>query len=395
MSIVWLLLPAAPSFAKEISTNATGGGAWSDPATWNGKTVPGPTDDVIVQKFDVLTFDRNDDGKVSCRKLQIDPKGFFNFKTGAGKIICCVEDAIENYGVIKLDGTKSATDFLELRLLGDKAERRKITLAKGAMLLLYGKANLPEGRLNVALRSPKLPDQKPDVAGLVEADGKVSIDWQRAYIDDVKLHAKKIDNTGAKQNERLNIIENQFSGHGCVRLEYCDTPIISKNTFEYKGEKGARLTTEGAIYLSYCPLSEIKNNTIRGGFNVGIWFLYQPDAVLIGNTIENCTHGISGSFGITNTIVKQCHIRGCDSGLFLQSGSGVVEDTVVEGGGTLAAFMVASAQLQVTNFQLKNLDPKAVPVKFDSGSLSMLNCNITPGQIKMARRPPRPSRNRR
>jgi hypothetical protein len=383
--IVGLLFPAAPSDAKDISTNGTGGGPWSDPATWHGKTVPGPTDEVIVQKFDVLTFDRNDDGKVSCRKLQIDPKGFFNFKTGSGKIICCVEDAIDNYGIIKLDGTKSATDVLELRLVGDKAKgrQRKITLANGAMLLLYGKSNLPEGRCNVALRSPKLPEpgDMDDVAGLVEADGKVSIDWQRAYIQDVKLHAKKIDNTGAKQNERLNILENQFSGHGCVHLEYCDTPTISRNTFEYKGEKGARLTAEGAIYLSYCPLSEIKNNTIRGGFNAGIWFTYQPDAVVIGNTIDNCTHGISGAFGITNTIVKQCHIRGCDNGLVLQNGTGVVEDTVVEGGEV--AFTVTSAQLQLTNFQLKNLGPKAVAVKLDSGTLSMLNCNITPGQIKM------------
>src|SRR5262245_34464744 len=71
--------------AAEISTNGIGGGAWSDPATWRGKAVPGPADDVTILKFDEVTFDRNDDGKVTCRKLRIDPKGLFIFKTSAGK----------------------------------------------------------------------------------------------------------------------------------------------------------------------------------------------------------------------------------------------------------------------------------------------------------------------
>ena len=55
-------------------------------------------------------FDRNDDGKISFRKLLIDPKGMFTFKSGSGKSICCVAEAIESYGYIKIDGTKSAGD---------------------------------------------------------------------------------------------------------------------------------------------------------------------------------------------------------------------------------------------------------------------------------------------
>ena len=84
-----------------------------------GKVVPGPDDTVIIQKLDVATFDRNDDGKISCKKLLIDPKGTLAFKTGAGKQICCIADAIESFGAIKLDGTKSANDYLELRMVGD------------------------------------------------------------------------------------------------------------------------------------------------------------------------------------------------------------------------------------------------------------------------------------
>jgi parallel beta-helix repeat protein len=301
------------------------------------------------------------------------------FKTGAGKIICCVTEGVESFGIIKLDGTRSAADVLELRMLGDTAERRKIKLGKGAALLLYGRPNLPKDRRNVGLSSPKLPEQKEDLPSVVEAEGAVGIDWQRAYFQDVKLVAKRIDNTGAKQNERLNIIDNQFSGRGQVWCQSCDTPVISKNTIEYKG---ARLSLEGAITLSSCPLSEIKDNVIRGGFYVGIWFTYQSDAVLIGNTIENCTHGISGSFGIDNTIVKKCQMRGCDYGIVLQGGTAVVEDTLIEDS-TLIGFQQATAQLQLTNCQIRNTSPKGVALNFKSGTLSLLNCNITPDQIKM------------
>src|ERR1700722_7903976 len=94
----------SPGGAAEISTNGIGGGAWSDPATWSTKAVPGPKDDVIIRKFDAVVFDRNDDGKVSCARLQIDPKGVLMFKTGAGKQTFCVAEAIETYGTIKLDG---------------------------------------------------------------------------------------------------------------------------------------------------------------------------------------------------------------------------------------------------------------------------------------------------
>jgi len=37
-----LFIASAIGGAAEIATNGTGGGVWSDPATWRGKVVPGP-----------------------------------------------------------------------------------------------------------------------------------------------------------------------------------------------------------------------------------------------------------------------------------------------------------------------------------------------------------------
>lgn len=382
VAAILFLATSAVAQGAEISTNGIGGGPWSDPATWRGKAVPARADDVVIQKHDIVAFDRNDDGKTTCRKLQIDPKGVLVFKTGAGKLICCVGDTIESFGVIKLDGTKSAGDFLELRMVGDSADKRKIKLAKGANFLLYGRANLPGDKRNVALSSPKLADQKEDLLSVVDAEGVVSIDWQRAQVNDVKLMAKKIDNTGTKANERMNVLENHFTGQARIWLQACDTPVIAKNTFEHKG---AKPIDEAAINVSYSPLSEIKGNLIRGGFAIGITVTYQSDSVLHGNTIEKCASGITGGYGIPNTMMRKCVVRGCGVGIKLEGASGVLEDTVVEGATT--AFHIQNANLQLTNFHINDLAAKGTAVQFDTGTLTLLNCNIAPGQIKVGPQP--------
>ncbi|MBI2805815.1 MAG: right-handed parallel beta-helix repeat-containing protein [Planctomycetes bacterium] len=370
--------------AAEITTNGTGGGPWSAPATWQGNAVPGPGDTVVIRKFDAVTFDRNDDGKISCRKLHIDPRGGLLFKTGAGKIVLCVGDVIESFGAIKLDGTKSATDEIELRMVGDTAAKRKIKLAKGAALLLYGKANLPKDRRNVGLTSPKLADQKDDLVSFIDADGAVIFDWQHARFHDVKLQALNIDNTGSKANERINLISNRFTGQARVWLRQCDTPVIAKNHFDYPGKTSL---TEAAISVLFSPLTEIKGNTIRGKFAIGITVNYQSDSVVVDNTIEKCDAGITGGYGIPNTMIQKCVIRDCDLGIRLEGGNGVVEDTVVER--ARIAFHHQNANLQLTNFQIKDLAAKGTAVLFDDGALSLLNCNIAPGQIKVAPQGPK------
>jgi hypothetical protein len=381
LAIVFTIAVGIPLSAAEISSNGTGGGAWSSPATWRGK-VPGPDDDVVIQKNDIVTFDRNDDGKVSCQKLQIDPKGVLTFKTGAGKQVCCIGDAIESFGVIKIDGTKSAADHLEIRMVGDSADKRKIKLGKNAALLLYGKANLVKDQRNVLLTSPKLEGQKEDIISLVEAEGFVSIDWQRARLLDIKLQAQKLDNTGAKPNERLNLVGNQFVNKARVWLHSCDTPVINKNSFEYADKTPL---TEGAIGVYFSPLAEIKHNTVRGPFVFGISVNYQSDSVLEDNTIEGCTAGITGGYGIPNTMIKKCVVKGCETGIKLEGASGVLEDTVVQG--AMTAFHHENANLQLTNFQIKDLREKGTAVNFLSGKLTLLNCNLTAAQIKMAAQP--------
>ncbi len=376
------LVPPARAVAAEIASNGGGGGAWSDPATWRGRQLPGPGDDVVVQKNDIVVFDRDEEGKPSCRKLLIDPRGGLSFKTNAGRLVLTVADGIECFGVIRLDGTKSASDNFELRLAGDPA-KRVVKLGKGAALLLYGRRDLPGDRRNVALAAAapeKDNDKDKDGAPvLVEADGAVVIDWQRAALRDVKLVAKKLDNTGAKPNERVKVSDCQFTGVGRLLVQNCDTPEIVRNTFECKA---AKPLDEAAINVSYSPLAEIKHNHVRGGFAIGITVNYQSDSVLVGNVVERCAFGVTGGYGVPNTMLKDTVVRGCDTGVKLEGATGVVEDLLVEG--AAVAFHMQNSNLQLNGFQAKDLAKKGLAVLHEGGTLSLLNGNVAAGQIKMA-----------
>ena len=382
--IVFVLLFAKSSApAAEIASNGIGGGAWSDPTTWRGRKVPTADDDVAIQKNDVVTFGRGD-GKPTCRKLQIDPKGGLTFKTGAGKLVFTVSDGIETFGAIRLDGTKSASDEFEIRLIGDAATKRVIKLGKGGALLLYGRANLPDGKRNVALVAPPDKEQAP---GLVECNGAAMIDWQRATIKDVKLYAIGLDNTGAKANERLRVADNSCTGMSRLYCQGCDTPEIVRNQFDNIGGKA---TGEAAINAHTCPLAEIKDNVIKGGFPVGIGIYVAVDNVVTANTIEKCNIGIQGGYGVPNVMIKNATIRGCDTGVKLEGASGVVENVVVEGATT--AFYQTTCKLQITSFRFKELAKKGIAVEFDSGTLSLLNCELKPDEIKVVPRKPDPAK---
>jgi hypothetical protein len=158
---------AACGWADEIYSNASGGGEWSDPATWRGGKVPAADDDVVIARDDTVIFDRNDDGKITCKQLSLDPRGVLQFKMNAGPIVFCVNGLAESYGYIRMDATKSAKDQQELRLVAEDPEQRMLKIAKGGGLVVSGKLGLPKGRRNAVIISQ--PPKKEVPAGHVRA----------------------------------------------------------------------------------------------------------------------------------------------------------------------------------------------------------------------------------
>jgi hypothetical protein len=78
-------------------------------------------------------------------------------------------------------------------------------------------------------------------------------------------------------------------------------------------------------------------------------------------------------------MLRGCVVRDCDTGIRFNAGGGVIEDTVVEG--ATIAFHVQFANLQLTNFLIKNLKAKGTGIFLESGSLTLLNCNVPPTQV--------------
>ena len=360
-----------PARAEEITTNGTGGGRWSDATSWKGGKVPSAADEVVVRKFDVISVA----GECSCKKLQVDPKGVVQFQSG-GAAALIVGDGIENFGVIKADATRSPRDKFEIRLLGETPDKRQCKLGKGAGLLLYGHKSITEPNVRlVAVVSPGEKDKEP-VTGLVDVDGPAAIDWNRIAVVDVKLVAKKIDNTGAKTVERMNLLDCRFSGLARVQCHTCDTPIIARNRFDYDGPAAL---AEPAINVLYSPLCEIKENAIRGKFAMGISVNFQSDSSILENKIEGCAIGINGGYGIPSTMIKGCAIRGCETGIKLEGANGVIEQTTIDGAASPLKF--ENSTLQLTHVIAQ--PPAAADAKvlsLNGGEVSLLNCGLRPEQ---------------
>jgi parallel beta-helix repeat protein len=376
-AVATLLAGSGYAGSAEITTNGAGGGRWGDPATWRGNAVPGPGDDVVIRRGDVVVFDRNDDGKVSCRKLHIDPKGALTFQTEAGKKVCCVADEIDSYGILKLDATRSADDHLELRLVGEAA-RRTLKLQRGAALLVWGKAKLPGGRLNAGLFCPKGAKGKV-VAGTAKAVAGVTVDLRHAAVTDLEVHAADIDNTGAQPSERFRIEGCGFTGAAQIFCHRCDTPVIAANTFHAAGPKRS---ADVAIRLVECPLAEVRGNAVRGGYQQAVVCDRSVDAVITGNSVSDCGVGIHILLGSHN-IVRRNSVRGCDTGFFFNyAQNALLEDCSAEGCRTAACGVRATAQL--TGLRVKDPPGDAVGVLYrESGALRLLNCDVRPGQVKL------------
>ncbi len=380
-----LLLPGVGA-AAEVSTNGSGGGPWSDPATWKSKAVPGPDDDVVIRKGDAVLFDRNDAERITCQKLLIDPKGALTFKTGAGPLAMVLGDIIESYGIFKIDGRKSDRDSFEVRLTGTTQEKRGIKLLKGAALVLWGNTKLPDGRRNITFRAPPTGEKKDEISGLIEAGAGALVDVQRAEFANVQFSAKEIDNTDSKPNEKLNIVGNRFTLRagrlhllGGVYLEACDTPLVADNTFQCIAE--APVTNLAGIRIHNCPLADVHGNTVLGGFHYGIITAGDDAATYAGNTIEKCLIGFHVWYSV-NLIVKQTTVRACETGVNLVHAQALAaEDTTITGAKT--ALFCQEAKGQLTNLQIKEpaKDGEAVRV-YIGGGLTLLNSNVTAAQVK-------------
>jgi hypothetical protein len=200
-------------------------------------------------------------------------------------------------------------------------------------------------------------------------------------VQDVKLHVSKIDNTGVKPNERVQVIDSRFTGVGRVWIQSCDTPIVTRNVFEYPGKE---LDAQAGINVSYSPLAEVKDNIVRGKFNFGLNLAYGSDVVATGNRVDGSTIGVQG-IGLPNFMLKDTVVSGCPTSVRMDTCSGVLEDVIVEGAST--AYYQQNSNLLLSNFRSDKLTKDGVGVHHEGTTLGLLNCNFLPAHFKMGTQP--------
>ncbi|MGE0606991.1 MAG: hypothetical protein AB7O62_07850 [Pirellulales bacterium] len=379
-------MSAAPLCSAEIYSNSVGGGTWSDPATWRGGAVPTAEDDVVIARDDTVVFDRDDSEGVTCQLLSLDPRSALTFKSGMGRVVLSAANVVESYGLIKLDASKSAKDQHELRLLAEEAEQRVLRFAKGGGLIVSGRGGLPKGRFNAVIMSPTPAFEQPpegtlatlpsDPTALLEAMPGASLDLQRAELLNVNIEATGIDNTGARLGERLNVVRCGFRGTGRLKLTSCDSAVVRDNRFE---RQELPKLQPAALYISSCPLIEVRGNVIRGTYAGGLTCYGQNDCVMQDNVIEKCDSGVYW-YG-TGFMFKGMAIRDCPHGMTMTSARGAMEDVLIERCQT--AYHHAGADMQCTNLVVRELipTPNGYFIHYVSGPLRLLNCDIQPEQI--------------
>lgn len=368
---LWSFSPSLA--AKEIHSNGLGGGRWSDGSTWKGGAVPTAEDDAVLSARDTVVFDRDDTDKITCKQLLLDANSNLAFQAGQGRRVLAVDGLVEAYGSIKLHAP-GLTDLMELRLVATNTAERVFKLQRGGSLFLVGRANLPEGKRNVAIVSPIAPGEKNPPPAELTAVARTMVDLQNAQFDNVQVSLTGIDNTGDKPNERCNIIGNRFTAFGRLSLANCDTPAIVRN--EFRAQKAA-MVRPSALSVSSCQLADIRENRIFGAYAIGI-AVSAGEVSVSGNVIEDCASGISWHTG--NAMLKQNILRHCHTGMSLRTLTGSAEDTLIDR--SVTAVSLASAKVQLTSITVTNAVTNKV-LHLVASSLTMLNCNIPPEQITL------------
>lgn len=373
------LFPASLS-AVEIHSNGQGGGNWSSPTTWHGGKVPQSLDTVVISMRDTVAYDRVGVTTPACADLFLDPEAVLTFKQNEGKTILAIDGSIESYGIIKIDGTKSRDGSYELRLVSRPGLQRTIRLLQNAGLLAYGREGQTGNTRNVIVHGATIDGVQGVIPTLFYAYGSCMVDLQRATLKHLQCDIRSLDNTGAKPNERVNLLFNQFLGQSYALLVSCDTAALRNNEFS----KGLETGDNYALHLNGCKLSDIQNNVIKGSYSYGIYLVNDVDSPVVGNTIEGCQVGIYRHG--QNGVIRRTRIERCKVGVALDVGTAVVEDVTIEQA-TTGLSLTNSTTHQLTSCRIEKIPKGGVALHLNSAGATLVNCNISPDQVKLEAAP--------
>lgn len=364
------------AYPSELHSNGRGGGAWTDPATWRENIVPFSPDTVILTAGDTVEFDGDGQSEASCRRVFLDPRAALTFRDDGETHVLSVDGPVDSYGTIRLDGRQHSQGLLEVRFVNaDPAERRLILRDKAA-LFLAGHESPADGRPNVRLSGgvlDKLPRLKI-LPATVSAGSGVQLDLQRGELMNVTLLAEKLDNTGVRPDERLQLTGNRLTGSSRVELTQCDTPVIQKNSWTLGDLETDPVT---ALKLTGCSLAQLQYNTFSGAYERAVCLVRDTDTTAMYNEIDGAQQGFDWQG--QNAMLKANRIRVSGTGALFDKTPAVIESSRIEAAVPLLA---RQARLQVTDCELSAVESNGPLLQLESASATLLNVALTPDRVQ-------------
>jgi parallel beta-helix repeat protein len=337
--------------------------------------LPTAEDDAVIAARDTVVFDRDDSAKPTCKQLILDPKSTLTFQSGLGKRTLTVDGPVEIYGAFKM-AAQAAGDELALQLSASTAAERTIKVERGGALLVSGRPFAPGTQPNARITVTAPAEGKVAASAEVTVANKGAIDVQNTWLHQTLVTVNGIDNTGAKPNERCNLLGNLFTAQSTVTLVGCDSAVVARNTFEAR--EGAR-PKAAAIRVTSCPLAEIRENQVTGRYWFGIELL-SSECVVSGNRVQNCTHGIHCTR--SPILLKSNWIHQCDLGIRTTLVTGISEELTLEQCPLPALIEASTLQLSGVRL-LKPPDKADSTIRLADGNLQLLNCDLKPADISV------------
>jgi hypothetical protein len=377
------LINVGLAYPSELHSNGRGGGAWTDPMSWRERIVPFSSDTVILTAGDTIEFDGDGRTEASCRRLLLDPQSTLTFRDDGETHVLSINGGGESYGLIRMDGHTQPQGILELRMVSSDPDDNQFLLRNKSALFLMGHERPVGGRPNVRMTGGRLDTGRPKTQPLtVMAGAGVQIDCQRGEFSNVVLRAEKLDNTGVRMDERMQLTGNRFVGGARVELVQCDTPLIQKNSWVGGGEADAGIT---ALKLDGCSLAQLQYNTFSGAYERAVWLVRDTDTSAMFNEIAGAVQGFDWQG--QNAMLKSNRIRVTGTGVLFDKTPAVIESSTIEGEIPLVA---RQARLQVTDCGLTAIDTNGPLIRLESSSATILNVAVTTGQVQRTGTAPGP-----
>ncbi len=370
--ITWLLLACPAAHAATIHTNGLGGGAWQDAATWRGGVLPTAEDDVVIRKHDRVTFSgtRQDP---ACRQLLLDPDAVLLLKPdkAGDQVVFHLTGPIDCYGSIQANLTNHLDASVTLRLSDQQGDTPAVTLRQRGQMLLYGAVDPLDEKPNVILEHT---GGRQGVARIHAGKGS-RIDLRWTQLGHIALLASQIDNSGSSPHQGVNVQNNRFLGRSTLQVVQCDTANIAGNVFQGDVQGVTR-----AIEVRASPLASITDNRISGTYSTGLHLLVSNDVRLAGNAVRGVRAGVV--LYHCSGVIERLHLEDCDQGVIIEQRSEVtVENSVIRAG--RSPMRINGSDVQLSSVRIEGAADRQPLLTMEGGSLSMVNCAIKPGDIRM------------